>query len=285
MNRHAFAALAILAAGTTYAQDLAPKIDHVPVTKASRSESLTLRARMISQSGKAIFEPTLYLRLAGFSGFTRVAMKADPMMQNVFEAQIPAEHVSGDFDYYLEAFDEDGNGPARVGSPEQPIHVAVVAPDVPKKTAEPTLQPQSAAQPQPQTIVVMAPPPQPEGRPLAPGLALWIIGGFSGLATAGCGVAFNLISSDVQARFNDPTRSAVRASDYNTGATFAAATNVGMVLTGLFLVSAITYTVWPSHGSHAQEATPAATTPATQPAAPPAKAPAKPPSAQGDEFD
>jgi hypothetical protein len=120
---------AALTMGATFAvaQDLTPRIDHKPATRAARGEPVEIRARIVSVSGKAVYQPTVFLRVAGITGFSRVTMTPIPQMKDLFIAEIPASLAAGDFDYYIEAFDEDGNGPARAGTPEKPIHVAVGA--------------------------------------------------------------------------------------------------------------------------------------------------------------
>jgi hypothetical protein len=48
-----------------------------------------------------------------------------------FEAVIPGDVVSGDLEYFIEAFDQRGNGPARYADADLPVKVPVL------KTAEP----------------------------------------------------------------------------------------------------------------------------------------------------
>jgi hypothetical protein len=260
-RRTACATLALALSASAGAQDLAPRIDHVPIKQVKKGEPFLVRALIVSQSGKAIFEPTLYLRLGGFSGFTRIAMKAAPLMKDVYEARVPAEHMGGDFDYYVEAYDEDGNGPGRVGSPEAPLSVSVVAPAPPPPADRPT-QVQLEPKPAPvQTIVVMqAPPPEPPHRShVAPAL-LTTFGCFFSTATVAAAVGFNIESKNFTSATNN--NGSFAASDYNTGKVLGYATEGGIVLSALLVAGALATGFWP-HGDEAPAVTTATATPIT----------------------
>jgi len=147
MRRRAFASachatwllllLLPLAARAGEAQDLAPVLDHQPIRTAVAGEPLTVRARIVSASGKPIAEPTVLVRLPGVTSFSRMAMKADAAFKDIYLAELPGQHVLADFDYFLEAFDEDGNGPGRSGTAEAPHHVTVVAKPAPQPAPQP----------------------------------------------------------------------------------------------------------------------------------------------------
>ncbi len=150
MKRLLIGGVALLAACSAWAQDLAPVIDHQPTARAARGQPLEIQARITSVSGKAIYEPTVLVRVAGISGFSRVSMHRVAGSSDVYAAEVPAALTTGDFDYYIEAFDEDGNGPGRAGTPEYPLHVAVggsgaATPPPPPVTAQPA-QTQPAGQ-------------------------------------------------------------------------------------------------------------------------------------------
>jgi hypothetical protein len=123
--------VAVLLAATVVrmasAQDLAPIIDHQPTTQALHDQPVELRAKINSVSGKGIYQPTVYVRVVGITGYSRIQMQPVAGTKDVFFATIPASLTASDFDYYVEAFDEDGNGPGRSGTPETPLHVAVGA--------------------------------------------------------------------------------------------------------------------------------------------------------------
>lgn len=100
-----------------------PVITHVRVTKAPRGKSLMVRARFEDDS--EIFAPSLYVREKGATDFETLPMRR---VDNGYEAAIPAEKMGKDLEYFIEAFDEEGNGPAREGSPEAPLSIAVFDP-------------------------------------------------------------------------------------------------------------------------------------------------------------
>ena len=88
-------------------------------------QELRIRATITDESG--IFAPTLYVRAVGQEDFITIEMtKAGKN----FEARVPGEQMGGDIEYFIEAFDELGNGPAREGSPEAPLLVPVFDPSL-----------------------------------------------------------------------------------------------------------------------------------------------------------
>lgn len=112
-----------------------PKMRHAPVVEAAYGEQIKVRVALFDPSD--IYEATLYYRRAGTRDFlhaTLVDTGSD------FVGTIPAEVVEGDIEYYLEAYDTLGNGPARRGSPGAPLRIRVVkgwspAPPAPSSTA------------------------------------------------------------------------------------------------------------------------------------------------------
>jgi hypothetical protein len=132
------------------ADDKPPVIKHNPIGKGSRGDTLTITAAIEDES--AIFAPTLYYRYAGSKGYTNVTMakKGDG-----YSATIPA---TAEVEYWIEAWDELGNGPSRDGSPDRPFKIAV--PD--KVAAAP--KPAPAPPPPPKKV---EPPPEPTPAPVA----------------------------------------------------------------------------------------------------------------------
>jgi hypothetical protein len=64
----------------------------------------------------------VFFRAAGSSGaFDKVELKGGT--SGLFIARLPDGLQKSGFDYYVEATDIAGNGPARIGSPEAPIRV------------------------------------------------------------------------------------------------------------------------------------------------------------------
>lgn len=103
----------------------APAITHRAVEQAVEGQALIIRARIEDPSG--VFAPSVYIRVEGMdASYVAIAMRAVDGEPGVFEAVVPAARLQGDLSYFVEAFDELGNGPARVGAPEAPLEVAVV---------------------------------------------------------------------------------------------------------------------------------------------------------------
>lgn len=101
-----------------------PIITHVRIANAPLGEPLAVRARI--EDASEIFAPSVYVRNVGAETFDNLPMKK---VENGFEAVIPKEQVARAIEYFIEAFDEHGNGPAREGSPDEPIRVLVFDPD------------------------------------------------------------------------------------------------------------------------------------------------------------
>jgi hypothetical protein len=117
------AALAHTADGATMRDKKAPKITHTPISKANAGEAIEIRATITDQS--AVFGATVYYRLAGGGEFLSASLVKTTGDEYV--ATIPAAAVTGDVDYFLEAFDVHGNGPTLVGSQPKPLRIAVTA--------------------------------------------------------------------------------------------------------------------------------------------------------------
>lgn len=137
MERTSSAALALLisalmvsprAAG---AAPGAPVVEHEPLTSFPRGEAVTLKARIHSPIGKRIFAPAVFMRLPGLEAPARIPLVPVPGEANAYAAKIPPNLTQADFDYYIEAFDEEGNGPSRLASPEAPIRAKAVAAALP----------------------------------------------------------------------------------------------------------------------------------------------------------
>ena len=142
MNRLRLIAAVVVAVGSARAADAAPEqkgapvIKHVPLKAAKPGEPVLVRAVITDPDG--VYEPAVYVRSAGASEFVRIKMHP---AYGGYEAIIAAEQVSGTLEYFIEAFDEQGEGPARFGSPTEPLvlRTQVALPKVvrPKPTAPP----------------------------------------------------------------------------------------------------------------------------------------------------
>lgn len=86
-------------------------------------EQGALEARLASTSGRRIFEPAAFVRAVGATEFARLPLTEREAGAGVFRADLPESLKGIEIEYFLEAFDEDGNGPFRKGSPERPLRL------------------------------------------------------------------------------------------------------------------------------------------------------------------
>ncbi|MEL7370920.1 MAG: hypothetical protein AAFN74_18510, partial [Myxococcota bacterium] len=120
-------ALTALSASPSMAADRAPPIiHHQPITEAVRKAPLSIEAAIRDPSG--VFAPTVFLRRVGEIRYVPIQMQEQLRGETtIFVAEIPAERIAVDFEYFVEAFDTEGNGPARRGTPEDPLRVRLIA--------------------------------------------------------------------------------------------------------------------------------------------------------------
>ena len=104
-----------------------PVLTHTPVTTAKSGKPLNITAHAIDPSG--VFGPIVYLRKKGLSASEYIPMhmaESEAGAAGDYALDVPAQLVSADgLEYYIEAWDNAGNGPSRVGSPESPLPVKV----------------------------------------------------------------------------------------------------------------------------------------------------------------
>ena len=103
----------------------APLITHQPVTEAVKGRPLAITAEIEDPSG--VFQPLLYLRKRGMGRADFIPIKLLPSKTNPGEWSVELSPLllSDDLEYYLEAYDWAGNGPARAGTPAAPLPIAV----------------------------------------------------------------------------------------------------------------------------------------------------------------
>jgi hypothetical protein len=109
--------------------DDAPTIAHTPITKAMKNKPLVFTARMQDPSG--IFQPVLYLRKRGTGDFIPIKMIGSKVSQGDYAVEVDAKLISVDLEYYLECYDNAGNGPSRAGSPDNPLVIKLESPPPP----------------------------------------------------------------------------------------------------------------------------------------------------------
>lgn len=122
------ASLGFVSSTARAADSTAPTIEHQRITEAALYETIRFRVEINDES--AIFAPSLYYRYVGEIEYRSLEMKETA---RAYVARIEGGEVTGDLEYFLEAFDEHGNGPARDGSPKFPIRIAVgkLTPEIP----------------------------------------------------------------------------------------------------------------------------------------------------------
>jgi len=107
----------------------APLLTHVPVKRAVRGQPVRLTARIVDErSGVGT-------RQACWRNLYRKEFECQPMArigEDEYGIDVPAKAVSDGFAYYLEAYDNNDNGPARSGAPELPNALVVEDAPAPK---------------------------------------------------------------------------------------------------------------------------------------------------------
>lgn len=87
---------------------------------------LIIDCQIVDES--AIFEPTLYWRVKGDPSFATARL--EPAEGRTFRASVITPQGAAEIEYFLEAYDAEGNGPARFGAPTLFLTIALKAPVV-----------------------------------------------------------------------------------------------------------------------------------------------------------
>jgi hypothetical protein len=117
----------------------APQLRHQAVASGSRGKPLTIAAHAADANG--VFGPMLYVRKRGLGGgdYVPIRMGASKIVPGDYAADVPAALTNVDaIEYYIEAWDMAGNGPARAGSADQPLTVELEEEKRPVAPAPPT---------------------------------------------------------------------------------------------------------------------------------------------------
>jgi len=101
--------------------DDAPTIAHTAIVKAMKNKPLVFSAHITDPSG--VFQPVLYLRKRGSGDYLPIKMIGSKVSQGEYAVEVDAKLISVDLEYYIECYDNAGNGPARVGTPETPLAI------------------------------------------------------------------------------------------------------------------------------------------------------------------
>lgn len=98
----------------------APIIEDVAAA-ASNPDAQPVITVMMSDRGTGVGTAFVVFRPASHEPWTRAELRGGT--SGLFIARLPDGLQKSGFDYYIEATDVAGNGPARIGSPEVPIRV------------------------------------------------------------------------------------------------------------------------------------------------------------------
>ena len=245
--------LALLVSAAARAEDTDPPvITHTPLEKADKGKPVKITAQITDASK---FFPQVFYKWNGARSFEKpIDMKKARKSKDTFEATMPNK---GDtLEYYIEAYDEFGNGPARSGTPESPNKVdasgaeapAVVenkretpAATEPGKPAEtPAAEPEKPKE-EPKDVAVEKPRPGP--KTAAGGGArtwTWIVGGTGlGLLAGGVmtGLAFKSADDAYKARAAEPQNNpASLQQQYDANASLGTKATI-MLVGGTLLVA------------------------------------------------
>ena len=115
------AAVILLCGASARADDTSPPvISHSPVVRGERGKPTTLTARITDES--KIF-PQVFFRFGSSGSYEKpLDMKAVRGQKGQWTATLPPP-PGNTIEYYIEAYDEFGNGPARAGDPEKPFRI------------------------------------------------------------------------------------------------------------------------------------------------------------------
>jgi hypothetical protein len=199
----AFAAILISTAARAVDNE-GPVITHTPVTSAAPGGYVEVIAKITDASK---FFPQVFYRYDSSGGWLKpLDMKPVKGQPNTFGANFPVRGTT--IEYYIEAYDELGNGPGRAGSPEAPLRVRVGAePKVsaaPPPAAAPSPPPNSSGWPEPPAAKPARAPATSRAQPTAaPGrIWTWAVGG-TGLGLLAGGVIAGTAATSAGNAYND----------------------------------------------------------------------------------
>jgi hypothetical protein len=184
-------------------------------------------------------------------------MRTVPGSDVLYEAEVPAALISGDFDYYIESFDSEGDGPGRVGTPEMPLRVLIAAAaPAPAQTDKPVaanLAPRPA--PAAPVIVTQTNRPLVQSRSQLPTFALFAAAGVSIGLAAIASVGHQALKDELESSSRSDQKTHLPGDQYKLGNTLGAVSVGGFIAGGVFLASGIAYEAWP-HATSAEGSQP-----------------------------
>ena len=227
-----------------------PKITHTPVDEAPAGKALTVNAKITDES--EIFEPTLYYRQAGSKKFLSASMMKGEASN--FTATIPETAMATEVEYFIEAYDVNGNGPARFASDKAPHKIKLTRAE-PAKVAEPAPEPKPAetkpAETKPSEVKIEPPPPP---RPVVVAQAEPLFGPMriAGVAVGAVGIAGIVVGAVLGSSaqtlrsqaVQDPTASGAQ-SKYNSAKSNALGANIAYVAGGVLVAAGVVLAIVP----------------------------------------
>src|SRR5260221_8267873 len=226
-----------------------PVITHTPVTSVAEGGTIAVLARITDES--KVF-PQVFYRYEGSGGYKEpLDMKPVKGEQHMFGANIPARGTM--VEYYIEAYDEFGNGPGRAGDPDKPFRVHVGA-EQPRVSAAPppAAEKPAPAAPQPESGSAWGQPPPPARRAPTGSTAraqasgepkriwTWVAGGVGiGMLTGGllAGLAAKSAGDAYNDRLKDPQNNPVTLKSQYDAAQGMGSKATILTITGLVLVA------------------------------------------------
>lgn len=127
------------------ADEQPPQIEHEPCEFFAQGKDFDLMARFFDES--PIFDPKVIYR-SGDQGAWRHVPFVSEQGSDTFRARI--QTAGAPIEYFIEVFDENGNGPARYGSPEAPVRISPHANPPACDQTNQTEQPRSMRSSEPQ---------------------------------------------------------------------------------------------------------------------------------------
>jgi hypothetical protein len=231
-----------------------PKITHTPVDEAPAGKALTVNAKITDES--EIFEPTLYYRQAGSKKFLSASMMKGEASN--FTATIPETAMATEVEYFIEAYDVNGNGPARFASDKAPHKIKLTTKAEPAKVAEPTPEPKPAetkpAETRPSEPAVAKPervlPPKPvvvaQAEPLfGPMRIAGVAVGAVGIAGIVVGAVLGSSAQTLRSQaVQDPNASSA-VSKFNSAKSNALGANIAYVAGGVLVAAGVVLAIVP----------------------------------------
>jgi hypothetical protein len=241
-------AVAFVSTAARAADNKAPVITHTPITSVAPGDFVKVMAKITDESK---FFPQVFFRY-GTSGPYESPLDMKPVKgePHMFGANIEAKGAV--VEYYIEAYDELGNGPGRSGDPDKPLHVRVGAEEpkvsaAPPPAATPSPGPAAAPPPEPSTQWAPAPPKRaPTGAASRAQAAepkriwTWAVGGAGlGMLTGGliAGLAAKTAGDAYNDRLKDPTNNPITLKSQYDAAQGMGSKATLLTITGLVLVA------------------------------------------------